>query len=143
MALFQTIVDIDAPPDTVWPIIRDVERWHDWTRSITSVKLLGGRPFAVGTRALVRQPKLPPAFWVVTEVEPHGFTWVSRGPGLTATGRHYVVPRGAGSRVTLSLEYEGLFAGLMAWMAGGITARYIGYEAEGLKRRAESLRTRT
>ena len=138
MKLFETIVDIDAAPATVRDIMCDVERWHEWTRSISRVALIGTGELKVGARALVRQPKLPPALWRVTAVDADGFTWVSRGPGLLATGRHYVAPAGSGSRATLSLAYEGLFSPLMARLAGPITERYIGYEAEGLKRRAES-----
>ncbi|MGE3276511.1 MAG: SRPBCC family protein [Vicinamibacterales bacterium] len=138
MQLFEHVIDIAAPPERVWAIIREPARWHEWTASITGIRMFGGNELVVGRRALVRQPKLPPALWTVTEVAPLGFTWVSRGPGLTATGRHYVKPQGSGSRVTLSLSYDGLFSGVMARLAGEITDRYIGYEAAGLKQRAEN-----
>src|SRR5689334_6957514 len=102
---FTKSIDIDAPPDRVWRIMSDVDHWHEWTASITSVKRLKETPFAVGTRALVRQPKLPPALWTVTAIDPgKSFTWTSANPGFRAVGYHAVEPTARGSRVTLSLD---------------------------------------
>ena len=138
MKPFTTSIDIAAPPERVWPIMRDVERWHEWTPSITSVELLGPGPFGVGSRARVRQPKLPPAEWTVTElVEGHHFTWVTRAPGITGIGRHVVEAHGSGSRVTLGVEHEGVLGPLVARLTRGITERYIAMEAAGLKKRSE------
>ncbi len=135
---FSIHVDIQAPPDRIWSIMRDVERWHEWTPSITSVRLLS-QPFAVGARALVRQPKLPPALWQVAELDDRArsFTWISRGPGMRVAGRHWVEPRGDGSRAHLALEYRGPLGGLLAWLTRGVNDRYLAMEAEGLKWRSE------
>src|SRR5215467_8245742 len=94
---------------------------------------------AVGNRALVRQPKLPPAFWKVSVLEPgKGFTWFSAGPGMRATGYHYAESTPTGSRATLTLEYDGVFSGLLAWLTRGVTEAYLDMEAKGLKARAEN-----
>jgi hypothetical protein len=117
----------------------DVERWHEWTPSITSVRLMGAGPFAVGSRALVRQPKFPPALWTVSAIEPgRSFTWVSAGPGLRATGTHTVEPTASGSRATLTLEFQGLIGRVLARLTQGITERYVAFEANGLKARSEN-----
>lgn len=137
---FAISVDIDAPPAAVWRVMSDVERWHEWTASITSVRLLGPGPFGVGRRARVRQPRLPPATWEVTEIEEgRSFTWVSRSPGVAVTGRHEVAARGDGkaSRVTLTLMFAGLLGPIFGRLTRGITERYIALEANGLKRRSE------
>ena len=132
-------IDIDAPPERVFEVMTDVTRWHEWTPSITSVTLLDGRPFVVGTRARIRQPKLPPALWTVSRIVPgRGFEWVNRALGLRVTGHHFAEPSGRGSRATLALSYEGIFGGLLAWMTAGITKRYLEMEANGLKARAEN-----
>jgi uncharacterized membrane protein len=137
---FRISVDIDAPPARVWSVMSDVERWSNWTASITSIKRRDAGPLAVGSSAWVRQPKLPPALWKVTVLESNrGFNWVSRGPGVLVTGGHWIEPTAQGSRVTLSVGIRGLFAGLLARLTGAITDRYLGLEAAGLKRQCEAL----
>lgn len=132
-------VEILAPVERVWAVLSDVERWPEWTASVSRVNLYTGRPIEVGSRAIVKQPRFPAAQWIVTDVEPgRGFTWVSIGPGLTVTGDHRIEPIAGGCRVTLSLRYEGLIARLVMRLTRGITARYVGLEAAGLKARSES-----
>jgi uncharacterized membrane protein len=136
-------VDIAAPADRVWAVMSDVERWHEWTPSITSVTLLRKRALAVGSRALVRQPKFPPALWRVTEVVPgRSFTWVSVAPGLRVIGRHAVELTVNGTRAVLTLELQGMVGGLWGRLTRGITERYIASEAAGLKARSEDTTVR-
>jgi carbon monoxide dehydrogenase subunit G len=138
MRAFTTSVDISAPPDRVWDVMSGVTQWHEWTPSITSIDRLGSEPFGVGSKALVRQPKLPPAVWKVTAIEPgRNFTWTSGGFGIRATGSHIVEPTATGSRATLSVTYDGFLGGIFARMSERITQRYIEHEARGLKARSE------
>ncbi len=119
--------------------MRDVERWHEWTPSIKSIKRLTDKEFKVGSRLLIRQPKFPPAMWKLTEVsEGKTFTWVSGSPGIRVTARHSVEANNGGTTVTLSLKYAGLFGPLFAWLTKNITERYLSFEANGLKERSES-----
>jgi uncharacterized membrane protein len=145
MAMFSVSIDIAAPAERVYQVISDVEKWHEWTPSITSVKRLGDGPFAVGARALIHQPKLPPATWKVTEIVPgKSFTWVNSGPGYRVAGHHAAEPNGAGgTRATLAVEYRGLFGGLLARLTKETTERYIAMEAKGLKARSENPSYRT
>jgi uncharacterized membrane protein len=137
---FETSIDIAAPSDKVWALMSDVERWHEWTPSVRSIRLLDRGPLLVGTRALVRQPKFPPALWKVTAIEPgKTFTWKSGAPGMWVYGSHSVDPIARGTRATLRLHYEGLLGQLLARLTRGITNRYLDYEATGLKQRSESL----
>jgi uncharacterized protein YndB with AHSA1/START domain len=138
MRHFSITVDIAAPADRVWAVMSDVERWHEWTPSITRVTLLRKGALAVGSRALVRQPKFPPALWRVTELVPgRSFTWVSVAPGLRVIGRHAVELTVNGTRAVLTLELKGMVGGLWGRLTRGITERYIAYEAAGLKARSE------
>ena len=131
-------IDIHATPDRVWAVLSDVERWREWTASISRVSLYTGSPLEVGSRAIVKQPRFPAAQWLVTDVEPgRGFVWVSIGPGLMVTARHEIEPIVDGCRVTLSLEYVGFIARLVLRLTRGISERYLALEAEGLKARAE------
>src|SRR3954452_22737000 len=98
-------IDIEAPPDVVWTVMSDGERWPDWTASVTSVTRLDEGPLRIGSRALIREPRFPPARWVVTELLPgRSFTWKSGLPGMWVYGEHSVEPLGTGTRATLRLS---------------------------------------
>jgi hypothetical protein len=135
---FSISIDINAPAARVYDVMIDIDSWHEWTPSITRIRRLDGGAFALGTRALIKQPKFPPALWTLTKIEPgRRFEWVNKAPGLAVTGHHSVVPTATGCRATLALSYEGIFGGVLARMTEGITKRYITMEAAGLKARAE------
>ena len=139
MRHFEIRTEISAPPDRVWAVMCDAERWHEWTPSVTRITRLEQGPLSVGSRALIRQPKFPPALFKVTAIEPgRSFTWVSVAPGLRVFAHHRVEPAGGGSQATLSLDMEGLFGGLWGRLTRGITERYLEFEAKGLKARSEN-----
>jgi uncharacterized protein YndB with AHSA1/START domain len=123
---------VQAPAARVWEILSDVERWPSWTASVQQVVLDG--PLAVGAVAKVRQPKLPPTAWTVTEVVPgRSFTWESKAPGSHAVGEHEVTPTGEStSEVRLRLEQRGPFGSLIGLLYRGLTKRYVQMEADGL-----------
>ena len=138
MTDFTRTIDIDAPPSRVWAIMTDIERWPDWTASVRSIQRLTPGPLAVGSRARIRQPKLAPALWQITSLEPERqFTWVTHGPGVFVTARHRIEPVADGSRVTLAVNYGGPLGTFVAWLTRGLNHRYLDLEATGLKRRSE------
>ncbi len=53
----ERIIDIEASREQVWTVMTDVERWPEWTASVTSVALLDAAPFDVGSHARLRQPR--------------------------------------------------------------------------------------
>jgi uncharacterized protein YndB with AHSA1/START domain len=139
MAHFHITVEIQAPPQLVWAVLFDIECWPAWTPTVTNVRLLDPGPPAVGTRALVRQPKLPPAQWQITELEDgRSFAWITRAPGVLVTARHWVEGAANGSRATLSLDFSGPLGLLVARLTRGLNTRYLALEAQGLKKRAEA-----
>lgn len=133
---FETSHHIDAPVEAVWAVLFDVARWQEWTPTIDSVERLDDGPFVVGSRARVRQPKLPRAEWEVTEVvDGRSFTWEATGPGMRTIARHEVVPDADGCRVTLSIEQTGPMGAVAALVWRRLTQRYIELEAESLDKR--------
>jgi len=135
---FQIAVEIGAPPEIVWAVMADVERWHEWTPSVRSIRLLDAGPLRVGSRALVRQPRFPPAMWKVTALDPgRSFSWKSGAPGMWVHGSHSAMAWGDGTRAVLSLHFEGVMGNLLGRLTRGITNRYLGFEAAGLKHRSE------
>ncbi|NUR08131.1 MAG: polyketide cyclase [Nocardioidaceae bacterium] len=133
---FETTRHIDAPTEPVWEVLFDVARWPEWTPTIDDVRRLDDGPFQVGSRARVRQPRLPRAEWQVTEVVPgRSFTWEAAGPGMRTIARHEVVPDGTGSAVTLSIEQTGPMGAVAALVWRRLTQRYIELEAESLDAR--------
>jgi uncharacterized membrane protein len=132
-------VTIDAPPEKVFAILCDVERWPEWTSTMTSVLRRERGPFALGSSAHVRQPRLRPAVWQVTALEDQrNFTWTTRSPGLRMTAGHLIEPKGTGSRVVLSFELSGFMTPVVSRLYGGLIERYITTESQGLKKRSES-----
>lgn len=138
---FQISTEIAAPADIVWAVMSDVERWPEWTASVSHVRRWQRqRPFAVGSRALVLQPKLPPAVWTVTSLtDGREFIWRAGLPGWWTIGGHRVEPLGPSSaRATLSLVFKGWLAARLAGRMRELVESYVGMELRGLKARSES-----
>lgn len=134
------VVDVDATPERVWEVMSDIERWPEWTETVTSVTRLDSDSLGLGSRVKVQQPKLPATEYVVTEFEPgRAFTWVATGPGVRTTARHGIEQRGySGSRVRLSVEQAGPLGVVMGRLFfRKLTDRYLATEAAGLKARSE------
>src|SRR5262245_41586846 len=127
MPTFETSLQIASPRETVWRVLSDVAAWPEWLPTVTSVQSLDDRSLAVGHRYLVRQPKLQPATWLVTELEPpRRFLWEARSPGLRLLAEHIVDegPPGA-STVVLRFSFAGPLGGLIGGLYRSITERYI------------------
>jgi len=135
---YETSVDIAASPERVWSVMSDVTSMPTWTESMTSVELEPAGALAVGSRALVRQPKLSPATWVVTEVTAvRSYAWQTTVMGSVVTAFHSLTPTSGGSSVTLAVEYDGPTSALVAGMTRRVTTKYLRKEAAGLKLASE------
>jgi uncharacterized membrane protein len=136
----ESAVTIDAPAQRVWEVFSDVERWPEWTESVTSVERLDPGPLRIGSKARIKQPKLPVAVWEVTElVEGHYFAWVSTGPGVRTTGGHRVETTPAGTVIaTSTVDQEGPLGPLFGRLLKKLTDRYLAIEGAGLKARSEA-----
>jgi hypothetical protein len=135
-------VEIAASASDVWHVFADVERWPEWTDSVTSLVALDGPDLAVGKRFGIKQPRLPKLVWTVSEVTPGtSWTWEQRSPGGKTIARHEVVPMANGrTLVRQKLEQTGPIGSLVGRLMRRTTARYLELEGEGLKARAEGVR---
>src|SRR3954452_5260935 len=134
-----TSIDVEAPVEQVWEVLREVELWPEWAPTVTSVRRLDDGPLAVGSRVRVEQPRIPPAEYVVTELESsRSFTWVAIGPGVRTTAPHLLEELDTGgTRVTLAVEQAGPVVVVMGQFYRRLTDRYLTAEAEGIKARSE------
>ena len=138
MTRLESVIDIQASREQVWEILVDVERWPQWTPTVLSVQRDDSGPLSVGSRAHIRQPKIQPAWWEVTELAaPRNFTWISRSPGVLVTAGHVIEAVDRGSRLTLSLEFSGFLSFLVFPLIRGLSQSYIVTEAQKLKERSE------
>jgi hypothetical protein len=133
--------DVSASPDRVWDVLVDVERWPEWTDSVSSVRLLDAGALDVGSRVEIAQPRIPTGTYTVTGlVQGRAFTWQQRQPGSTVSAHHECVPLpDGGTRVELTVVMGGAVGGVVGRLYRRITERYLAMEAAGLKARAEGI----
>lgn len=135
----ETTVSVAAPRKTVWAAMTDVESWPEISESVTSLRKLDPGPLRVGTRVRLKQPKLPPAVWTVTElVDNERFSWATPGLGFRTTAFHEITPAGDGSLLHFGVDQSGPLSRLAGRLYRGLTERYVDLEANGIKRRAEA-----
>ncbi len=135
-------VEIDASAAIVWDVFVDVERWPDWTASVTRIVALDGPGIELGKRFEIKQPRLPKIVWEVTEVE-HGvsWTWRTRSPGNTTFASHLLIPQeGERTLVRQRIEQRGALGVTVGVLMRRLTKRYLDLEAQGLKTSSEQRR---
>ena len=134
-------IEIDAPPQLVWDVFSDVERWPEWTASVSSLVARDGAGLDVGKRFAIKQPGMSKLVWKVTEIDPgSSWTWVQRSPGVRVTARHWVTAQPGGSTlVRQQLEQRGVLGALVGRLMIKKTKRFLELEAQGLKARSEEL----
>ena len=133
-------VTIDAAPEVVWTVFTDVERWPEWTASVSRATIVRGAGVEPGARVRIRQPRLPTLTWQVSCVEPGaGWTWTARSPGVTTVAAHTLKPLAGGSTlVEQRIEQRGPLGALVGRLTRGLTRRYLALEGAGLKERCEA-----
>jgi uncharacterized membrane protein len=139
MPSYDTSISIAAPGETVWQVLAAVDAWPEWLPTVDSVQPLDGSPLKLGFRYAVLQPKLRPATWVVTELDPpRRFVWQARSPGLLMVAEHEIQESLPGnSRVTLRFSFSGLLGAPIGWLFRSVTERYLSQEAASLKHKVE------
>ena len=131
-------IHITASPQTVWDVTIDVERWPQWTPTVTSVAILTDKPLRLGSIARIKQPMQKTADWVVTDfINERLFAWETRRAGLHMKGIHEMAADGAGTINTLRVEAHGILA-ILLWPVLRLAMRKsLADENRGLKIRCE------
>jgi len=139
--IYEDSIEIDAPPQLVWDVFSDVERWPDWTASVTSLVAQDAAGLDVGKRFAIKQPGMQKLVWKVTEIDPgSSWTWVQRSPGVRVTARHWVIAQPGGrTLVRQQLDQRGVLGALVGRLMTKKTKRFLELEAQGLKARSEHL----
>jgi hypothetical protein len=143
MPEIHTTVDVDAPPERVWEVLTDFERYSEWN---PFARVLG-RP-NVGAHLSVeltppngRSMRFRPEVTVVESGRE--FRWLGHlfVPGLFDGEHRYVLePLDGGSRTRLihAERFSGVLAGVLLRFVGDDTEAGFERMNEALKRRAES-----
>ena len=135
----QHTVAIAAPPERVWAVLVEVERWPERIPTVDAVERLDAGPLALGSRTQLQQPRLPTEVWTVTELtEGSSFTWESSSSGVTVTAAHFVEPHPDGSRLSLAVTVSGPLSWIGWLMTRSLTKRYVETEAASIKTVAET-----
>ncbi|QLL08979.1 SRPBCC family protein [Mycobacterium vicinigordonae] len=140
--LIEHSFEIDASSEVVWEVFSDVERWPEWTESVTSLVALDGPGLALGKRFAIKQPRMGKLVWRVTEIEPGmSWTWEQRAPGALAKASHEVIPQPGGrTLVRQRIDQQGVLGALVGRLMTNMTKRYLDMEARGLTKRSEQRR---
>ena len=135
----ESSVEVAVPAAAVWAVYADVERWPEWTASITRIEALDGPELAVGKRFAIKQPRLPRLVWEISELEPGAsWTWRQGSPGGLTLAVHEVVPLGPErTLVRQRIDQRGPVGTLVGVLMRGLTRKYLAMEAAGLKARCE------
>jgi len=131
---------VNSEAHTIFSVLADVEKWNEWTKSITSISFLEKERFVVGGKARILQPRLSPAIWTITEiVENKSFTWKTKTLGVIITAMHTLESSPVGTVVELRLIYEGFLSGLLFAISSKKAAQNLELEINGLKSKCEMI----
>jgi carbon monoxide dehydrogenase subunit G len=131
---------VKAPPQTVWQVLEDVQRWPHWTPTVLQVEPLNADNLRVGARYRITQPKLRPSVYQVTVCDPQkALTWVQKGPGMSMIADHRLSGDSSGTEVELSFATEGLLGAILGGIYSKLITEYVATEARSLKTHCESL----
>lgn len=130
---------IDATPADAWAVLTDIERWPEWTDTITRMSAEAGAPLGIGARVHVESPDGRKTEWTVTEFdEPRSLTWQMRpAAGVIVSSGHTIVPEGDGARVTFVVSTRGWVGRILAPLVDRQLRPNLESEVAGFKMRAE------
>jgi len=142
MLSYEASATLNASAAAVWQVLSEVEAWPTWTATMSAVQGREGPALKLGASFTIHQPRLRPATWVVTALDPpRTFQWTSRSPGLCVQADHVVQASGpAACRLLLRIGFAGLLAPVAGRLARALTQAYLEQECASLKAVVEAKR---
>jgi uncharacterized protein YndB with AHSA1/START domain len=135
---FEEEIGIAAPPEVVFAVYADVERWGDWDPEVNSASIDGD--FASGAAGTLEPSSARPkqATFTITEVVPNeSFVVESRLPLCALRFDHDLTPVPEGSRAVHRITISGPLAPLLGRLVGNPIRKGLPGTMRGLKRAAE------
>lgn len=139
MIEYSTQVAIDAPPDRVWAILTDGNRYAEWNPEIFGIEGALAAGSKITAHVKLGSGATRRVLMRVTELAaPTKMVWVGGLPfGLFVGQRTYTVrPAGGGTEFRMHLAMSGPLSGLIGKSVGDRQPEIDGFAA-GLKRHAE------
>lgn len=140
MTKYSTSITINSNQTATWQVLSDVARWNEWTPTVTKVEVLDTPELQLNHRYKVHQPKLQPAIWSITVLEPPSrFTWESRMPGMLMVADHILKPVNTNqTELTLTFAFQGWLGEIIGRLYRKTVESYIATEAQSLKKKVET-----
>lgn len=135
---YEAQIVIDRPCADVWKSLSALEKWPQWTPTMTSVRRLSGE--GVGAVYEVRQPGLPKSHLTISEWnEGHSFTWGATEKPSSMVAEHVLTEINENeTEVKLTISMTGPMVALVWKLWGRKIRRFVDVEAQSLKSIVES-----
>ena len=133
-------ITIDAAPEQVLAVIRDVEAYPDWTDAISKATVVEPGPAKV--TFVASQSGLADEYTLAYDWKADGVSWSLVAPSKmmkSQKGSYQLSPEGAGTKVTYLLSVD-MKVPMIGMMKRKIEKMIIDSALNGLKKRVESLR---
>ena len=133
-------ITIDAPPDQVLAVIRDVEAYPEWTGAISKASVVEPGPAKV--TFVANQSGLADEYTLAYDWKADGVSWTLVAPSKmmkSQQGSYLLSPQGDGTKVTYLLSVD-MKVPMIGMMKRRIEKMIIDTALNGLKKRVESLK---
>ena len=126
---------VHASVASVRRVLSHVEAWPTWTATMSAVHGRDGSALKLGASFDIRQPRLRPANWIFTALDPpRQSQWTSRMHGLCVQADHEVQAAGAAAcQVLLGVRFTGLLAPFAGRLTRAPTRAHLEQECAALK----------
>jgi uncharacterized protein YndB with AHSA1/START domain len=126
---------IAAPPQTVWDVLADLERWPEWNPDVRSVAVEG--PVAPGTRFRWKAGPGTITSTLQQADRPLSIAWTGTTMGIRAMHAWRLEPRDGGTLARTEESFEGLLARLLRARMQRMLQRSLDSGLDHLKAEAE------